>query len=58
VPDSIRLDLQNFVAAFPVDSPVWKDLAKSLRVDMGAVAPEPRELIATLEDYFSLDRTY
>jgi len=56
VAKSVRADLRRFVAAFAVGSAEWPDLLKSLKADLGAAVPAPRDLLAALEEHFSLGR--
>jgi hypothetical protein len=56
IAESVRADLQRFIAAFTLDSPEWPDLLKSLKADLGAAMPRPRDLLEALESYFSLTR--
>ena len=54
---SVRADMRRFVSAFALGSPVWPDLLKSLRADLGAAVPRAQDLLAALDTYFSLSVT-
>ena len=56
MPEVVRDDLRTFVAAFQSESPEWTDLLRSLKADLGAAVPRPRDLLAVLDAYFSLSK--
>lgn len=57
IPETIRNDLRGFIGAFPVDSPEWGDILKSLETSLGAAVPSPQDLIAAIEVYFEIGAT-
>lgn len=54
IPPVVREDLRRFLASFPADASVWKDLSASLKTDLGAALPSPEALVSAIAQHFQV----
>lgn len=56
LPEEIRADVRRFLESFPVTSPEWGEISRSLAATVGA-SVDPTEIIAAIAAYFRLSPT-
>ena len=56
LPEEIRADVRRFLDSFPVNSPEWGEISRSLAATVGA-SVDPTEITAAIAAYFRLSPT-